>query len=942
VSISLQSVNDAPTGVGDQYTTTQDTPLSIAPASGVLANDRDVDGNALSVVGFDASSSNGGSVSVNPNGSFSYTPPAGFVGTDSFGYSLSDGTSQAAAQVSVTVKAPGSGLAQLVGTVSHETLDVRTAAQGYEIQALAGHDVVHGSAFADLIVGGPGFDQMFGYDGDDVFLIVGVDVYADFVYGGQGTDAIVGSTGDDVFLLDAVSSVELIDGRGGTDVLAGHEGSNYWNLSATTLTGIVAIEGRGGHDQIQASAGDDRVIGGAGNDILDGGGGVDTAVYGGNFASYVLTALSGGRLGVSTSANTDGADTLSNFEILEFADGTWANGVFTPFGDPTNTAPVAAADAYAGTEDQVLQVNALAGVLANDQDADGDALVVHSFDAQSARGASVQLNADGSFVYTPTANFNGPDSFSYTVADGRGGLSDALVSISLQSVNDAPTGVGDQYTTTQDTPLSIAPASGVLANDRDADGDALSVVGFDASSSNGGSVSVNPNGSFSYTSPVGFVGTDSFGYSLSDGTSQVGAVVSVTVNEPGTTLSLFEQILVDLPEGEWARLNINQFHEVWTPLDQRPQEAIGGNPQSVIQAWGAATWDANRSLYIFWGGGHANYEGNEVYFWSAETLEWHRGSLPSGVVNVAGAHYETVDGYEHSPISSHAYDNMEFRPDADRMVTFGGAAAHTGNAFVETDGITLTGPYFWDPAKADANMVGGLDGSNVNPEDFPEVMGGQMWENRAIDGGTPPIVNMVNGTTDYARIGTSDVVFVNDSSQKLYKYTVPDVGDSSQDTWELVGTVWDTYSGAGAGAYDATRNIYLRTSDTSFTYWDLSTSGPTNRNVNFMPTDATGEFQLNGLWGMEYDPVRDRFVLWQGKDSVWMLEAPEQLGANGWTLTEASPVAAGPTTPVGFTGVLGKWDYVDEYDVFIGVTNHITGDVWAYKPEGWSPESGLV
>jgi hypothetical protein len=48
----------------------------------------------------------------------------------------------------------------------------------------------------------------------------------------------------------------------------------------------------------------------------------------------------------------------------------------------------------------------------------------------------------------------------------------------------------------------------------------------------------------------------------------------------------------------------------------------------------------------------------------------------------------------------------------------------------------------------------------------------------------------------------------------------------------------------------------------------------------------------------------------------------------------ASPA---PTIPSLFTGVLGKWDYIDQYDVFIGVNNAHTGDIWVYKPEGWNP-----
>jgi hypothetical protein len=829
----------------------------------------------------------------------------------------------------------------LIGTPQSETLNVTSAAEAHEVRALGGSDVVFGTGFADLLIGGTGFDQLFGNGGDDVFMAELGDTSGDIVDGGAGFDTIVGGPGNDVLLYRSINSIERIHGGGGTDILRGTINQNLWNFSATQLIGISQIELMEGNDQFTGSASNDRVIGGTGNDTLDGGvGTADTAVYAGVFASYTLTPLAGGQLRVDAGAGADGVDTVKNFEILEFADGTYAGGVFTPFGNPGNNPPVALNDAYAGSEDTVLVIGTSSGVLANDSDADNDALSVSSFSATSSAGGAVAMNANGSFSYTPAANFHGADSFSYVASDGHGGTDSATVSITVAAVNDAPVANANGYNATRDTALVVNAASGVLANDTDADGTALSVSAFDAQSAQGGTVAMNPNGSFTYTPPAGFTGTDTFSYSASDGVSSDSALVSLLVaSTPG---SEFEAIIASMPENEWTRLNINEFRDVWTPLEQRPDEHIGGTPAAIILAWGSATWDSNRDEYIVWGGGHANYEGNEVYTWSAATLRWERASLPSAVTLISGAQYETVDGYEHSPISSHAYDNLEFLEVADRMVNFGGAAAHTGGALVETDGITKTGPYFWDPSKADPNKVGGTTGSHVNPGLFPGVVGGEMWENRQTwNDGSPIPGSMVQGTTDYALIDGLDVVFVNPYSQGLFKYTVHDVADPSQDTWEFVGTVWDTYSGQGAGAYDPDRNIYVRTSTTEFTYWDLDSAGPSNRNVSFVPNDLSGGFVLGSKWGMEYDPVRERFVLWEGAASVWYLTPPDVPSPGGWTLEKAPPPAlAAPTVPGTFIGVLGKWDYVADHDIFVGVTNHLTGDVWAYKPEGWSPLGG--
>src|SRR3546814_5333641 len=88
------------------------------------------------------------------------------------------------------------------------------------------------------------------------------------------------------------------------------------------------------------------------------------------------------------------------------------------------------------------------------------------------------------------------------------------------------------------------------------------------------------------------------------------------------------------------------------------------------------------------------------------------------------------------------------------MVT-GGAAYNTGGSLVRSDGVTPTGPYFWNPAKADANKVGGTTGSHVNPELFPDIVGGEMWENRD----NRPDINLVNGTSAYVEEDGKDVIY---------------------------------------------------------------------------------------------------------------------------------------------------------------------------------------
>src|SRR5262249_58953539 len=113
------------------------------------------------------------------------------------------------------------------------------------------------------------------------------------------------------------------------------------------------------------------------------------------------------------------------------------------------------------------------GVLANDSDANGDTL--NAILVSGPSHGTLTLDPDGSFTYTPAANYNGSDSFTYKANDGALNSNLATVNLTVTPVNDAPVAGGDNYTTAEDTPLTIR-APGVLANDSDVDGDPLSAV----------------------------------------------------------------------------------------------------------------------------------------------------------------------------------------------------------------------------------------------------------------------------------------------------------------------------------------------------------------------------------------------------------------------------------------------------------------------------------
>jgi VCBS repeat-containing protein len=176
-------------------------------------------------------------------------------------------------------------------------------------------------------------------------------------------------------------------------------------------------------------------------------------------------------------------------------------------------------------EDTPIDIN----VLANDSDPDGDPLTIIAV-TDGSIGTVTISDANCCVTYTPNLDANGLDQFTYTITDGNGVTSTATatVDVTVTAVNDAPVAQDDAYTTDEDVVLSVT-APGVLGNDNDVDGDALTAVVQTGPA--GGALTLNSDGSFDYTPSAGFSGSDSFTYVANDGVLDSNlATVSITVN----------------------------------------------------------------------------------------------------------------------------------------------------------------------------------------------------------------------------------------------------------------------------------------------------------------------------------------------------------------------------------------------------------------------------
>ncbi|HWW76673.1 MAG TPA: tandem-95 repeat protein, partial [Pyrinomonadaceae bacterium] len=215
-------------------------------------------------------------------------------------------------------------------------------------------------------------------------------------------------------------------------------------------------------------------------------------------------------------ANYNGTDSFS-YTIGDGHGGTATANVSVTV-NAVNDNPSAADDSATVAEDSGANT---VNVLTNDSDADGDALSVSAV-TQGAHGSVA--NNGTSVSYTPAANYNGPDSFGYTISDGHGGIATATVNITVTAVNDDPTANNDSVTTDEDT----AVTHNVLGNDSDVDGDTLSIASVTQGAH--GSVTFS-GGDVTYTPAANYNGGDSFSYTVSDGNGGTAtANVSVTVN----------------------------------------------------------------------------------------------------------------------------------------------------------------------------------------------------------------------------------------------------------------------------------------------------------------------------------------------------------------------------------------------------------------------------
>lgn len=490
VSITVNAVNHAPVGAADSYSVAPATLLDVSASQGVLANDQDVDGDTLTVSL--VSDVSHGTLSLGSDGAFTYTAEDGFVGTDAFSYQVSDTAgSTDTATVSIVVQVVNNAPVSQADsyTLSEDGSIVTSAETGVLINdSDADSDLLTATLVSDVSHGALTFNSDGSFTYTPAANFNGTDTFSYMANDGV----------DDSAETLVTMTVEAVD-----DPVVVSDDS--YTVDAGTQLDVAAAQG------VLAN---------------------DTDVDGDTLSVQLVSDVTHGTLSLSTDGSftyvADDGFVGTDLFTYQVDDGTSVSDSATVsiVVKEVNQTPSGVADSYTMDEDGSLVTTTETGVLANDTDADSDPLTATLISDVSH--GELSLSADGSFSYTPDANYNGTDSFSYVANDGHDDSSETVVTITINPVDDPVVVVDDTYTVTTFTELSVTSGEGVLATDEDVDGDTLS-VSLDTDVANGTLV-LNTDGSFSYTSDEGFVGTDSFTYTVNDGTADYGpATVSITV-----------------------------------------------------------------------------------------------------------------------------------------------------------------------------------------------------------------------------------------------------------------------------------------------------------------------------------------------------------------------------------------------------------------------------
>jgi VCBS repeat-containing protein len=496
-TFTVTVLNNPPVANPDTNTTTEDTPVS----GNVLPNDSDPDGHALSVTGFEINGVNHtvgttvtlteGTIVINADGSYTFIPALNFHGSvPVITYTITDGHGgTASTTLTITVTAiPDAPVANP---------DVNTTPE-------------------DTPVSGNVLPNDIDIDGNPltvVSFVVNDETYT------AGTTATIPGIGTLVINTNgSYTFTPASNYNGPVPVVTYHIESISGTTSSTLTIDVTPVNDVPVAVNDIASVNEDAVLTGTvvTNDTPSG--------DGGNIWKVTIHPTHGtvsmnpdGSYTYTPNANFHGTDVFT-YQVCD-ANGDCSTATVTITVNSVNDKPVAVNDVISVNED----ASVTSTVTGNDTPS-GDGGNIWKVTVNPTRG-TVTMNPDGSYTYTPNANFNGTDVFTYQVCDADGDCSTATVTITVNSVNDKPVAVNDTETINEDGVLTAT----VVNNDAPS-GDGGNTWSVTVNAIHG-TVTMHPDGSYTYTPNANFHGTDSFKYHVCDADGDCAeATVTITVN----------------------------------------------------------------------------------------------------------------------------------------------------------------------------------------------------------------------------------------------------------------------------------------------------------------------------------------------------------------------------------------------------------------------------
>ena len=491
VTITINAVNDAPVANNTSFSTNEDTPL----ASTLVPYASDVDSPSLTFIL--VGSPTKGNLVFNSDGTFTYTPNANYNGSDSFTYKVNDGSLDSATRtVSLTINAVNDApVANDVSVSTNEDVPLNSSV------ASAASDVDSPSLTFSQVTGPSNGSLIFNSDGTYTYT-----PNANY----NGTDSFTYKANDGS-LDSAIKTVTItIDAVNDAPV------ANNTSFSTNEDTPLASTLAPYASDVDSPSL---------------------TFILVSSPTKGNLVFNSDGTFTYTPNANYNGADSFTykvNDGSLDSATRTVSLTI-----SPVNDAPVATDVSVSTNEDVALN----SSVASAASDVDSGSLTFIQVTGPS--NGSLIFNSDGSFTYTPAANFNGSDSFTYKVNDGSLDSAVKTVNITINAVNDAPVATDVAVSTNEDTPL----ASTVAGAATDVDSGSLTFTLVAGPSK--GTISFNADGTFTYTPNANYNGSDTFTYKANDGfLDSAIKTVSITinaVNDAPTATDVYESTSEDTP-----------------------------------------------------------------------------------------------------------------------------------------------------------------------------------------------------------------------------------------------------------------------------------------------------------------------------------------------------------------------------------------------------------